>query len=55
MSTCIAVEAGAVVVAQRQVGGDGRLDRAEALAGHVAQLLRTFRAARDTLGMDYTR
>ena len=55
MSTCIAVETGAVVVAQRQVGGDGRLDRAEALADHVAQLLRTFRAASDTLGMDYTR
>jgi hypothetical protein len=45
MSTCVAVEAGALVVAQRQAGGDRRLDRAEALAGHVAQLLRTFRAA----------
>jgi hypothetical protein len=55
MSTCVAVEAGAVVVAQRQVGGDCRLDRAEALAARVAQLLRTFRAASDTLGIDYTR
>jgi hypothetical protein len=29
--------------------------RAEALAGYVAHLLRTFRAASDTVGMDYTR